>query len=267
MLKLRILTVACALPLVLAAMFLLPRAWWQFGLLVPVLVAAHEWSKLAGFGRVTKAVFLFTVVAGTALLSLIANPEATGKVCATLVAHAVYVFSAGFWLVIAPCWLWLKLRVRNHLALAVAGIVVLLPTWLALAQLQSNAFMLLLLLGVVWIADTAAYAAGRAVGKHKLAPAISPGKTWEGVAGALVAVTVYALVLSLTWFTVQDFNFILVACLGMTVFSVVGDLFESWLKRCAGVKDSGAILPGHGGMLDRIDGLVAAVPLAALLFI
>ncbi len=267
MLKLRLLTVACLLPLVLAAMFLLPGVGWQVALLAFLLVAAHEWSRLAGFGRVMHAIFLIAVVAGTASLALIANPGAAGKACAAVAAHAVYIVSAGFWLVIVPCWLWLKLKVRNPLALAIAGIVALLPAWLALAQLQSKPLMLLLLLGVVWIADTAAYAAGRAVGRHKLAPMISPGKTWEGVGGALTAVTVYALALYLARFAEQDFIFILAAFLSMTVFSIAGDLFESWLKRGAGVKDSGAILPGHGGMLDRLDGVVAALPLAALFFI
>ena len=105
-----------------------------------------------------------------------------------------------FWCVIAPCWLWLKLVVRHRVALAAAGLVVLLPTWLALARLQNDAMLLLLLLAVVWIADSAAYFSGRALGRHKLAPAISPGKTWEGVGGAFAAVTVYALALHFSLF-------------------------------------------------------------------
>jgi phosphatidate cytidylyltransferase len=119
---------------------------------------------------------------------------------------------------------------------------------------------------VVWIADTAAYFAGRALGKHKLAPAISPGKTWEGVAGAFAAVTVYAVILHFVRIPTGGIYFVIAAFFGMTAFSIAGDLFESWLKRCAGVKDSGIIFPGHGGMLDRIDGVVAALPLAALMF-
>jgi phosphatidate cytidylyltransferase len=106
---------------------------------------------------------------------------------------------------------------------------------------------------------------GRTFGRHKLAPRISPGKTWEGVAGALATVTVYALILAGT--TGRDSGFLVATFLGMTVFSIVGDLFESWLKRSAGVKDSGAILPGHGGMLDRIDALTSALPLAGLIFV
>ena len=157
------------------------------------------------------------------------------------------------------------------MAKAVAGLVVLLPTWLALARLQQDPKLLLLLLGVVWIADTAAYFSGRALGRHKLAPTISPGKTWEGVGGAFAAVTVYALTLYFSLFLARypQFNaqLIIAAFLGMTTFGIVGDLLESWLKRSAGVKDSGTILPGHGGMLDRIDAITAALPLAALIFI
>ena len=150
--------------------------------------------------------------------------------------------------------------------LAVVGLFALLPAWLALVQLQTNSVLLLVLLGVVWIADSAAYFTGRAVGRHKLAAAISPGKTWEGVAGALIAVTVYALGLHFSGFFSRGALIVVAAFLGMTCLSIVGDLFESWLKRSAGVKDSGRIFPGHGGMLDRIDAVVAALPAGAFIF-
>jgi phosphatidate cytidylyltransferase len=173
--------------------------------------------------------------------------------------------SAIFWCILAPYWLRLKLVVRHPAMLAVVGLIVLLPTWLALVQLQNDAMLLLALLAVVWIADTAAYFTGRAWGRHKLAPAISPGKTWEGVAGAFGGVTVYALGFSL--FMVRSPFIIIPVFLVMTGLSIVGDLFESWLKRNAGVKDSGSMFPGHGGMLDRMDAITAALPLAALIFI
>jgi phosphatidate cytidylyltransferase len=267
MLKQRLLTVAVVLPLLLAAMFLLPGVWWRLALVAPLLVAAREWSRLARFGRVGEAIFLGVLAIGIAVLWSTANSVAAGGQNGVATARVIYFFSLAFWLLVAPCWLWYKLAVRNRCALTAAGVVVLLPIWLALAQLQRNPVSLLLLFGVVWIADTAAYFFGHVFGKHKLAPAISPGKTWEGVGGALVAVTVYALVLYLARIMGRDGLFLVAAFLGMTIFSIVGDLFESWLKRGAGVKDSGAILPGHGGMLDRIDGLMAALPLAALIFI
>ncbi len=267
MLKQRVLTAAILLPLLLAAMFLLPAVWWQLALIVPLLAAGHEWSRLAAFDRTAEMVFLGTLTLGGALLWYAAVPDAAGTAQGLAAVHrAIFVLSCVFWVVIAPCWLWLKLRASNRFALATTGIAVLLPASLALAQLQRDPLTLLLLLGVVWIADTAAYFFGHQFGRRKLAPAISPGKTWEGVAGALATVTVYALIVYCGRWMSYDWQFLAGAFVGMTVFSIYGDLFESWLKRCAGVKDSGTLLPGHGGILDRIDGVVAAMPLAALIF-
>jgi phosphatidate cytidylyltransferase len=148
--------------------------------------------------------------------------------------------------------------------LAATGWLVLFPTWFALMDFHAMRPALLFgLMAVVAAADIGAYFAGRAFGRHKLAPSISPGKTWEGVVGGLLAVALYGalwLLLEST-LTVPFPGFILL--LAMASLSVVGDLFESWLKRQAGIKDSGHILPGHGGVLDRIDGLTSALPLAA----
>lgn len=267
MLKQRLVTAAVLIPLLLAAMFLLPGVWWQVVLIIPVLIAAHEWARLGSFGRIGEALFLLTLTASLAILWFFvsASNPVNGQLAA--LSRIVFALNISFWLVVVPCWLWLKVTVRNRLVLGAAGIAVLLPTWLAMTQLQVNPLLLLLLLGVVWIADTAAYLFGRLFGHHKLAPRISPGKTWEGVAGALATVTVYALILHFAHFTERKGEFLIATFLGMAVLSIVGDLFESWLKRGAGVKDSGTIFPGHGGMLDRIDGVVAALPLAALIFL
>jgi len=145
---------------------------------------------------------------------------------------------------------------------------VLVPPWLALARLQARPLELLILLCVVWIADSAAYFAGSCLGRRRLAPDISPGKTWEGVMGACAAVAVYYSLLrmlfapSIAWVG-EPVGVVLFVVI--TVMSIEGDLFESWMKRAAGVKDSGAMLPGHGGVLDRIDGLTASMPVAALI--
>ena len=148
------------------------------------------------------------------------------------------------------------------------GWIVLLPTCLALYQLRAiDPLLLLGLMGVVWVSDSAAYFVGRLFGKHKLAPEISPGKTWEGVAGASVAVFFYALI----WGQVLQSTML---ALGLILFAlmlaglgIIGDLFESLMKRLAGVKDSGNILPGHGGILDRIDALTSTLPVAVLVFL
>jgi phosphatidate cytidylyltransferase len=157
--------------------------------------------------------------------------------------------------------------------MVVSAWVALLGAWLALVELQARSpWLVLAASAIVWIADTAAYFFGRAFGQRKLAPEISPGKTWEGVYGGLAVVAVYALCL-LPF--ARDAGYLpdigapaVLAWLGIALVaaavSVLGDLYESLLKRHAGVKDSGTLLPGHGGVLDRVDGLVAAVPLAAL---
>ena len=253
----RILTSAVALPVLAAAMFLLPNALWSAVLVAPLLVAAHEWARLAQFERHAQWQFIGLVAIACALLGLLAT-HATDRV--------VYAVAVACWCVVAPCWLWLKLKVRSRAGMAAAGAMVLLPAWLALARLQHDAWQLLMLLAVVWIADSAAYFAGHACGRRKLAPSISPGKTWEGVGGAFAAVAVYAWLLRFAPLRGYDGWSYLPLFFAMTALSIVGDLFESWLKRCAGVKDSGSAFPGHGGMLDRIDGVSAAMPLAALIF-
>ena len=122
-------------------------------------------------------------------------------------------------------------------------------------------------MGIVWVADSAAYFAGHRWGRRKLAPTVSPGKTWEGAAGAAVAVAVYHGLIWNFGFSQHMPNLAIPAAVLVAVLfplSIIGDLFESWIKRQAGVKDSGRLLPGHGGVLDRIDALTSTLPLAAL---
>jgi phosphatidate cytidylyltransferase len=179
----------------------------------------------------------------------------------------IYGTGCAFWLFAVPPWLAWRWRAPSPLLLCAAGWAVLVPAWLALARLQMDPERLLALLGIIWLSDIAAYLAGKAWGRHKLAPAISPGKTWEGVAGAGAAVAVYYVVLSkLTpaWNWWEGFGGAVLFA-GVTLMGIVGDLFESWVKRQAAVKDSGSLLPGHGGILDRIDSITAALPVAALL--
>jgi phosphatidate cytidylyltransferase len=140
---------------------------------------------------------------------------------------------------------------------------VILPAALAFVILRPLEVLLVLLL--VWIADTAAYFVGRAWGRHKLAPGISPGKTWEGALGGTAGALVYAIILGTFIEGLLWVPYLLAAAL-LAVLSIVGDLFESAVKRQAAVKDSGTLLPGHGGILDRIDSATAALPVAALLW-
>lgn len=260
MLLTRILTAAVLLPVFLGGLFFLPQEGWAFLLLTLLIAGAWEWAALCAWhsgGRLSFCMVL-AVSAAAAYPGFIWNQDAS------LIILGV---AALFWCLIAPFWLYRGWRVSNPWLQAAAGWIVLLPTWLALVQMQKQPWLLLAVLGVVWVADSAAYFAGHRWGRHKLAPAISPGKTWEGVAGAALAVAVYYLLVWNLGFARHAPQHVYAA--GMLVgllfpLSILGDLFESGLKRQAGVKDSGRLLPGHGGVLDRIDALTSTLPLAAL---
>ena len=181
---------------------------------------------------------------------------------------ATYVLAALFWLLVVPYWLKRGLSQPSAALLALTGVVVLVPAGLAALTLPAE--RLLLALGMVWIADTAAYLAGSAFGRRKLAPSISPGKTWEGAAGAAAATLIYAIICALPGAplgaAVQGAGWVayLAVVMLLCAVSIAGDLFESAVKRQAGAKDSGALLPGHGGVLDRIDSITSTLPIAAL---
>jgi len=262
----RLITAAILLSLFAGALFGLSNFHWALALVPLLLVASREWARLAGYTHVGRWLFPGSIVLSAAFL-LLANFASDHPPSRLPRDSVIYGVSAAFWLLLAPVWLGRKWRVSSPLLLAAAGWVVLVPTWLALVQLQTAPLQLLILMGIVWIADSAAYAAGRSFGKHKLAPGISPGKTWEGVIGAGIAVAVYYAGVRLLFGPAMVWMSGVAGCLlwaMMTVMSIEGDLFESWMKRQAGVKDSGSLLPGHGGVLDRIDGLTASMPVAAL---
>ncbi|MDH5536268.1 MAG: phosphatidate cytidylyltransferase [Betaproteobacteria bacterium] len=260
----RIITAALLLPLFVAALFYLPNRYWAVLLLAVLLLAAWEWCALAGFEPVTRWIFAGTVLASCIGLLLAARPS-TGA--AAWVEYTAYWIAAAFWVLVVPVWIGGKWRLRNPAVLGVAGWVVLVPTWLALVQLQRTPGELLMLMGIVWVADIAAYFVGWRIGRRKLAPEVSPGKTWEGVLGAGVAVALYYVLLRII-LGPDEVTFLRPAgfmlFLGITLVSIEGDLFESWIKRQAGAKDSGSLLPGHGGVLDRIDALTSSMPVMAL---
>jgi phosphatidate cytidylyltransferase len=274
MLKTRVITALVLLAVFLAALFCLPPfGWLLFATLVAAL-AAWEWSALmalAGVTRVALGAGLAVICLGLAAV----DPAALGLVpgfadAGWRLGRWLYVPAAAFWLFVAPCWLRRRWRLPRSLLGVAIGLLLILPTWLALVQLrQAGALALIAIMAVVWLADIAAYFFGRAFGRHKLAPAISPGKTWEGAAGGALAVVVYgfALAPSLPGVLADNFPLLLLVLIVLTAISVMGDLFESLLKRLAGLKDSSNVLPGHGGVLDRIDSLTSTLPLVALVWL
>jgi len=235
----------------LAALFLLPRVLFVGAAAALVAAGAHEWARLCRLSAGQGLLF-----AGLATVIFLALAFAPARAFQT-----AYALGAGFWLVVAPLWLGRGVQATHRGFLVAAGLVVLVPAAIALVSLAPQA--VLAVLALVWIADTAAYLVGSRWGRRKLAPSISPGKTWEGAAGGMLAAVVYATGVGMLGRRGLAATVALGALLA--VVSIVGDLFESAAKRQAGVKDSGAILPGHGGILDRIDSATAVLPIAGLL--
>lgn len=262
MLKTRLITAFVLLAVFFVILFLLPSWAWSVALALVVWSGAGEWARLSGLPPSLAWIYRVGVLLGGCALL----PQFS-----LAASEPLFFLSLSLWVIGVPWWLGRAHHMQSPFIMALTGWVLLVPTWIALIELrEAGQGLVLATLGLVWISDSSAYFAGRAFGKHKLAPSISPGKTWEGVAGAMLAVSIYMVILMQTGaFGVADhikqgLPAALPLAWGMTALGIVGDLFESWIKRCAGVKDSGTILPGHGGVLDRIDALTAVMPLAAL---
>ena len=257
MLKTRLITSFVLIITFGAAFVYLPPLYWGLLTLGIVLLSTWEWAGVSKFNKPT-AVAYTSVVALLGLWLLLYIPQSVQFVVLWSVLAAVV-----FWLFVAPFLLAFNTKINNRFVMALIGLVIIIPFGLSMIALREiNPLLLVVFAMTVWIADTAAYFAGKRFGKHKLAPSISPGKTWEGVLGALIATTFFSLLLS--YLTHQSYWFVLVFW-GVMVLSIMGDLFESLIKRQAGVKDSSNLLPGHGGVLDRIDGLTSSLPLVMFL--
>lgn len=252
----RVLTAGLLLAVFVPAVLWAPGWLWSVLMAGVVGMAAYEWARLSHFPA-----WVARSYAGLLALVAVTLPFVLGGGWPAFRTGLV-VTAAAFWLVVAPLWLLGRWQVPQPFVRAAVGVILLLPTWAALQYLHARGPGILLgVMAVVWIADTAAYFFGRRFGRHKLAPVISPGKTWEGAAGAAVALVLYAWVLSLA--IAMPLLSLVIMSLALLYVSVLGDLFESWIKRVAGMKDSGSVLPGHGGVLDRIDALTSTLPLAA----
>lgn len=279
MLKQRVITAVLLLLVLLPALFYHEAAPFNLLALLFIAAAAWEWARLNGYQ-----------LPGSYLVGVLCAALCAGLWWAGVLAHAlprVWLLTGAVWVLLGswvlragvPAWG----QVNRHVRLGL-GVLALVVTWLAVAQakLIGNNF-LLSVFALVWVADIGAYFAGRTWGgrlvKRKLAASISPGKSWEGVWGGMVAV----LLLAWAWTrfdlwaqpAVPSFYshlaqrgvvFVVISCLFLSAMSVVGDLVESLVKRSAGVKDSSRLLPGHGGVLDRVDALLPGLPLAMMLY-
>ncbi len=273
MLKTRIITALILFVFFVSALFFSSPALWVVLATVVAAVAAWEWGALQAFGARSRVALAVGVLLFAALIAS-RQPEALGLGAGFSyqagwgLGRWFYVPATIFWVLVVPVWMRVRWSLPRSLVGSLIGMLVILPTWLALIQLrQVGPWALVGLMAVVWVADTGAYFFGRRFGRTKLAPNISPGKTWEGAVGGTFLVVVYGLAIGFGFSLVSgpEIASVILGMLAFAALSIIGDLFESLLKRQAGLKDSSAILPGHGGVLDRIDSLTSTLPIASLL--
>ncbi|MDK4679348.1 phosphatidate cytidylyltransferase [Kingella negevensis] len=258
MLKQRILTALVLIPLMLLMLFCSGSFLWAAFSALIALIALWEYGRLAGLNAQQQTHYL----GGTAFFML------TAYLGNWQLPSLIWLISLGFWLIAMPIWLHQKWKISANAQGFALGWLLMIPFWFALIQLRPNsdyAAHLLAVMILVWLADSAAYFVGCAIGKHKLAPVLSPKKSWEGAIGGLVAVLIYVTYAqSQGWlFAGQSWLVAMLASVILTFVSIGGDLLESWLKRAAGIKDSSNLLPGHGGVFDRVDSLIAVLAVYA----
>lgn len=271
MLKTRIITATILMAVLLPILFLLPPIYLGAFFLLALVTAAWEWSRMIA-PQAKLAAWLYASFCLVIILFLLGMKALSWQ-------FSLLMMAALFWLLLAPFILAKGMSISLQKLkpfYVILGLIILPATWFALIFLRELGLVFLLSsMALVWVADIGAYFVGRAFGKHKLAVQISPGKSIEGAVGGLLLCYLYALIcvfflpLGDTLFGAYAIRFGWVPMLLMVTllaaFSVFGDLFESQLKRLAGVKDSSHLLPGHGGVLDRVDALIPTMPIAALL--
>lgn len=262
MLKQRLLTAAILIPLVVLGILALSTPYFALMFAVFILLAGWEWSGVMKLSGSSKRIAYVVCIGLVMALVWFFVPRGSEDWLALPVISI-------FWWLLALVWVLRYPKSTSRWSSSwlqfVIGFLILLPVWASVVVLhelgEEGPYLVLYLLALVSIADTSAYFGGRQWGKHKLAPRVSPGKTWEGVVSALVASIFFALIAAdLFAFPGNQWLIFAVLSLVTVCFSILGDLTESMFKRHAGIKDSGTILPGHGGVLDRIDGITAAAP-------
>jgi phosphatidate cytidylyltransferase len=262
MLKQRIITALILLPIALCGFFLLEGAGFALFIGLVVVLGAWEWARLAGFPAQSARIAYAVAVAALLFVLYLVPSLAPWVLVAAVIWWAVatylvltYPASSAHW-ASAAC----KLTI---------GLLILLPAWQGLVLIKQwplGNWLILAVMVLVWGADIGAYFSGKAFGKRKLAPKVSPGKSWEGVYGGLLTcLVITAIVGVFRGWSVSQFVLGLLGAAIVVFISVVGDLTESMFKRQSGIKDSSNLLPGHGGVLDRIDSLTAAIPVFAAL--
>jgi len=259
-LKQRVVTgVILVIAMLLGVLTTTPPIFAIFSLIIFMSLAGWEWARLVSFDEIQRNIFIAALLAISVLAYWSDSFRWFFIVLGTTTWMLILVFLVTYEKETS-------LYKNNSILLRFSAFLVLIPAWASLITLhQFYPLLVLYLILLVAIADSGAYFVGKAYGKTKLAPELSPGKTREGMLGGLAGATVWSI-LGATFLGLpsSDWLFFIVLSIAAALISVSGDLFESLIKREAGQKDSGSILPGHGGILDRIDGLLAALPIFAL---
>lgn len=279
MLKSRLITALILIPLVIAALFWLPPVGFAIVTIIICMLAAREWGQLSGMASRQQRIWL-AVICGLVLTLMLLTlppyehnaylPQVTGWLWASLAWWTGALLLVLFYPASATLWR------HSRLLRLLFGVLTIIPFFWGMMALRqyhyesdhfAGAWWLLFVMFLVWGADSGAYMFGKLFGRHKLAPKVSPGKTWEGFLGGLVSSALIAVLFaSFAPLTIPTGTLVMCAVMS-TLASVLGDLTESMFKREAGIKDSGNLIPGHGGILDRIDSLTAAVPVFACLLL
>ena len=283
MLKQRIITALILAPLAILAILFLPVEQFKIAVAGVVALGAYEWAKMSGInGRVSKASFMALILMICGVLIVAVDGDAVwyqgelNSIYKTILGIAAVWWALSFVMIItypkySSVW------TQNVPMRAAFGVLTLIPTWVAVISLRNNLYevdpfygasLIFYVLGIVWAADIGAFFVGVKFGKHKLRPNVSPGKSIEGLIGGVMASLAIIAFAALHYqFEASRMGLHLLIGVITVAVSALGDLNESMFKRCAGIKDSGKLLPGHGGIMDRIDSLTAAFPVFAFCYV
>nr|WP_297347910.1 phosphatidate cytidylyltransferase [uncultured Glaciecola sp.] len=283
MLKQRIITALILAPLAILAILFLPVEQFKIAVAGVIALGAYEWAKMSGInGRASKASFMALILIICGVLIVAVDGDAVwyqgelNSIYKTILGIAAVWWALSFVMIItypkySSAW------TKNVPIRAAFGVLTLIPTWVAVISLRNNLYevdpfygasLIFYVLGIVWAADIGAFFVGVKFGKHKLRPNVSPGKSIEGLIGGVMASLAIIAFASLHYqFEASRMGLHLLIGVITVAVSALGDLNESMFKRCAGIKDSGKLLPGHGGIMDRIDSLTAAFPVFAFCYV
>ena len=283
MLKQRIITALILAPLVLFAILYLPLFSFQIMIALVVGLGAWEWSSMSGMTRTfTKSAYAALVVAICLVLSMLLPTDLIWYQGQLSNLYINILSVAAIWWIVSLGMIiaypsYSSVWYTSKLLRGIFGVFTLIPTWVAVVSLRTNLYdvdpyygasLIFYVLGIVWAADIGAFFVGVKFGKHKLRPEVSPGKTIEGLMGGVFASSAIIAFAALHYQVDPSRIWLHIVVGALTVgFSALGDLNESMFKRCAGIKDSGKLLPGHGGVMDRIDSLTAAFPIFAFCYV